>query len=193
MKNRVVFLDRDGTINIDKNYLYRKEDFEYLDGAVEGLRKLQAAGFLLIIVTNQSGIARGLFTEEEYKMLEHWLIDDLKNKGVNISKSYYCPHHPEAINPTYRKKCKCRKPELGMFEEAIRDFNVDLENSFAIGDKKRDLAICQRMSACNDEKTKICGYELYTTPYIEGCLKGISGGVLEAADDILKEMDGNNE
>ncbi|WP_051216905.1 D-glycero-alpha-D-manno-heptose-1,7-bisphosphate 7-phosphatase [Butyrivibrio fibrisolvens] len=184
MKNKAVFLDRDGTINIDKDYLFRKEDFEYLDGAVEGLRILQEAGYLLIIVTNQSGIARGFYSEEEYKQLEQWMIEDLKAKGVSIAKCYYCPHHPQASVQEYRVNCKCRKPELGLFEEAIRELNVDVVNSFAIGDRLRDLAICNKICASGN-KERICGYQLYTQPYVEGCIKGIGGGLLEAANEIL--------
>ena len=92
--NKAVFLDRDGTINVDKEYLSRIEAFEYLPGTIEGLKILQDAGYLLIIVTNQSGIARGYYREEDYLNLENWMVNDLAQKGIKISASYYCPHHP---------------------------------------------------------------------------------------------------
>ncbi len=143
MKSKAVFLDRDGTINVDKNYLYKIDEFEFLPGAVEALRLLQSAGFLLIIITNQSGIARGYFTEADYLKLTDWMLAALKNYGVNISGVYYCPHLPEAEISEYRKVCDCRKPKTGLFEQAVRDFDIDLAKSYAIGDKPRDCAICE--------------------------------------------------
>lgn len=133
--NKAIFLDRDGTINVDKNYLYKVEDFEFLPGAVEGLRALQSSGFLLIIITNQSGIARGFFTLEDFLRLNDFMLTELENLGVHISKVYYCPHGPGST-------CHCRKPETGLFEQAVSEFNIDLSKSFAIGDKMRDCSIC---------------------------------------------------
>lgn len=141
--NKAAFLDRDGTINVDKNYLYKIEEFEYLNGAIENLRLLQEKGFLLIIITNQSGIARGLFTEEEYLRLQKWMVEDLKSKGITITACYYCPHLPTAIIPKYRCVCNCRKPGTELFYKAAKDYNIDLNKSVAIGDKTRDLCICK--------------------------------------------------
>lgn len=140
--NKAIFLDRDGTLNVEKNYLYRIEDFEWLPGAIEALRLLQDAGYLLIIVTNQSGIGRGYYTEEDYLKLEKWMARTLEEQGVNLSAVYHCPHLPDAQVKEYRKDCACRKPKLGMFQQAIADFDVDVDSSFAIGDKIRDCAIC---------------------------------------------------
>lgn len=139
---KAIFLDRDGTINIDKNYLYKKEDFEYMPGATVALKKLYDAGYALIIITNQSGIARGLYLEEEYLELDSWLKDDLKARGIVISASYYCPHHPNALVEKYKCQCDCRKPKTGLYWEAQHDLNIDMDQSYAIGDKLRDLAIC---------------------------------------------------
>lgn len=141
--NKAIFLDRDGTINVDKDYLSKIEDFEYLPGAIEGLKLLQDVGYKLIIITNQSGIARGYYTEDDFLKLNDWMIQDLKNCGVEISKVYYCPHHPEGIINKYRIDCDCRKPKLGMYQKAIVDFGIDLSKSWAIGDKIRDSEICQ--------------------------------------------------
>lgn len=141
--NKAVFLDRDGTINIDKDYLYKVEDFEYMPGAIEGMRQLCDAGYLLIVITNQSGIARGLYTEEDYKKIDKWMKADLLSKGVEVAGSYYCPHHPSAGVLEYRCDCKCRKPRTELFWRAQKDFDIDMSQSFAIGDKMRDLAICK--------------------------------------------------
>ena len=141
--NKAVFLDRDGTINVEKNYLYRISDFEFLPGAVEALQNLQAGGFKLIIITNQSGIARGLYGIDDFLVLNDWMKETLKGYGVCIDDVYYCPHHPSSLIDVYRVDCDCRKPKTGLFERAIVDYNIDLKKSFAIGDKIRDCSICQ--------------------------------------------------
>lgn len=130
--NKAVFLDRDGTINVEKNYLYKKEDFEFLPGVIPALKQLQAAGYLLIIVTNQSGIARGYYSEQDFLDLNDWIITILAEQGIYISKVYYCPHHPDADNEKYRVNCECRKPKPGMFLKAKQDFDLDLGACFAI-------------------------------------------------------------
>lgn len=140
--NKAIFLDRDGTINVEKHYLYKIEDFEFLPGTIEALKKLQAAGFLLIIVTNQSGIARGYYSEKDMLVLHNWMLKQFSKQGINISAIYYCPHLPNAPLPEYRKDCICRKPQLGMFMQAVEEFNIDLCQSYAIGDKLRDCSIC---------------------------------------------------
>lgn len=141
--NKAIFLDRDGTINAEKNYLYRIEDFDFLPGVIDGLKLLQDNGYLLIIITNQSGIGRGYYTEEDFNILNDWMISTLKSKGVNISKVYYCPHLIDAKIDKYRIDCDCRKPKLGLYKNAINDFDIDISLSYAIGDKIRDCAICE--------------------------------------------------
>lgn len=141
--NKAIFLDRDGTINVEKHYLYKIEDFEFLPGVIEALKMLQDAGYLLIVITNQSGIGRGYYTENDFKVLNDWMVNTLKEKGIVISAVYYCPHLPDAKILKYRKDCECRKPKLGMYYQAIKDFNIDLSQSYAIGDKIRDCEICK--------------------------------------------------
>lgn len=141
--NKAIFLDRDGTINLEKHYLYKVEDFEFMPGVVDALRKLQRAGYLLIIITNQSGIARGYYTEEDFQKLNDWMVSTLKEQGVTIADVYFCPHLPDAQVPEYRKECGCRKPQLGMYKQAILDYNIQIGHSYAIGDKIRDCAICE--------------------------------------------------
>lgn len=149
MQYRIVFLDRDGTINKEKNYLYKIEDFEFLPGVISGLKELQQAGFLIVIVTNQSGIARGFYTEEDLENLHKWMLCELEHEGIKIKKIYYCPHHPKAEIEKYRKNCSCRKPKTGLFWQAIselkKEYDVDLLHSVAIGDKERDLSICEEI------------------------------------------------
>ena len=150
MKYKIAFLDRDGTINVEKQYLYKIDDFEFLPGVVSGLKSLQDNGYLLVVVTNQSGIARGLYTEKDLEILHNWMLYELKRQGVNISKIYYCPHYSNAVIKKYKKVCKCRKPKTGLFWQAIselgQEYDIDIENSVAIGDKERDLAICEEIS-----------------------------------------------
>lgn len=140
--NKAVFLDRDGTINVEKSYLYKIEDFEFLPGVLDGMKLLQGNGYLLIIATNQSGIARGYYTEEDFKRLNTWMLDELKQHGIFVEKVFYCPHHPDAFVEAYKTDCNCRKPKLGMFEDAIEEFWIDLGKSYAIGDKIRDSTLC---------------------------------------------------
>ena len=142
--NKAIFLDRDGTINVDKHYLHNIEEFEFLPGVLEGMKILQDAGYLLIIVTNQSGIGRGYYSEEDFETLNSWMLHALESKGIYIAKVYYCPHLPNAKVKKYRKVCERRKPALGMYEQAIRSYDIDLSNSWTIGDKPRDCLLCER-------------------------------------------------
>lgn len=141
--NKAAFLDRDGVINVDKGYLFRIEDFEYISGAIDGMKKLMNNGYILVVITNQSGIARGFFTEDDFNALNSWMINDLHKKGVIIQKTYYCPHHEEAVVEKYRKKCECRKPGIELFMRAQKEFDIDMNRSIAIGDSLRDLSICK--------------------------------------------------
>lgn len=159
--NKAIFLDRDGTINVEKDYLYRIEDFEFLPGVVDAMRRFQAAGFRLIVITNQSGIARGYYTEEDYQRLTDWMKATLAGEGVHLDAVYHCPHHPDAKIPQYRVDCTCRKPKLGMYEQAVSDFQIDLSQSYVIGDKIRDCAICEKtpcrgfLIGSNEKETEI--------------------------------------
>jgi D-glycero-D-manno-heptose 1,7-bisphosphate phosphatase len=134
--NKAIFLDRDGTINVDKNYLYKIEDWEFIDGAIEGLQILQELEFKLIVITNQSGIARGYYTEKDAQIIFDFMMDELKKSGVMIDHVYYCPHMDG--------ECDCRKPKLGLFYKSQKDFDINFSKSYAIGDKLRDLSICER-------------------------------------------------
>lgn len=144
MKNKFVLLDRDGVINIEKSYLHKIEDFEYEKNVVEGLLKLRDLGYRFAIITNQAGIARGYYTEEDYLKLQSFIEDDLFKKGIKIEKSYFCPHHPN-VTGKYGIECDCRKPNIGNFELAIKEFEIDVKNSFMIGDKITDLIPAEKL------------------------------------------------
>lgn len=143
-KRKAIFLDRDGTINVDKDYLYKIEDFEFENGAKEGLKILNDLGYELIVVTNQSGIARGYYTEEDVEKLHEFMINELLKIGVKIRYCYYCPHHPEKAIAKYNLNCSCRKPNPGMIYMGITDFNIDVAKSFMVGDKKSDVEAGRR-------------------------------------------------
>lgn len=136
---KAVFLDRDGVINIDKGYVHRIEDFEFYPNVFEALRRLQNAGYKLFIVTNQSGIAVGYYTEDDFLKLTEYMLDKFEKEGIKIEKVYYCPHHENGIVEGYSIKCDCRKPESGMIRQAIEEFDVDPSQSFLIGDKENDI------------------------------------------------------
>ena len=135
---KYIFLDRDGTINVEKHYLHNIEDFEYEAGVLKALEGLQKLGYKFIIVTNQAGIAKGYYTESDYLILEEFIENDLREKGIIIQKTYHCPHHPQGKIP-YNVNCDCRKPKTGMFLEAIEEFDIDIENSYMVGDRFTDL------------------------------------------------------
>ena len=134
--NKAIFLDRDGTINIDYGYVHDIDKFHFIDGVIEGLKILSDLGYLLIVITNQSGIGRKMFSEDEFHTLNDYMLGTLKDNGINISKVYYCPHVDS-------DNCNCRKPLLELFYRARDEFDIDLDNSYAIGDKERDLSICK--------------------------------------------------
>ncbi|MGV7094394.1 D-glycero-beta-D-manno-heptose 1,7-bisphosphate 7-phosphatase [Siccibacter turicensis] len=134
-----IFLDRDGTINVDHGYVHEIDKFEFIDGVIDALRELKAMGFALVLVTNQSGIARGLFTEAQFETLTEWMDWSLADRDVDLDGIYYCPHHPEANVEEYRQSCDCRKPAPGMLISA-RDFlHIDMSASYMVGDKLEDM------------------------------------------------------
>jgi D-glycero-D-manno-heptose 1,7-bisphosphate phosphatase len=132
-------LDRDGVLNEDHGYVYKLEDFVIRPGVIEGLKDLQRLGYLRLVITNQSGIGRGFYTEDDVKVLHQSFNDELKKNGTSIDAFYYCPHHPQATIEQYRQNCTCRKPGTALVEEAARDYNVDLVKSYFIGDKESDI------------------------------------------------------
>ncbi len=136
---RAVFLDRDGTINVEKEYLHRAEEFVFIPGAPEAIRLLKETGFLVIVVTNQSGVGRGYYDEEAVHRLHRYMDGELARHGASVDAYYLCPHHPLHGIGDYRRECGCRKPLPGMLLEAARDFTIDLAASYIVGDKLADV------------------------------------------------------
>ncbi|MFN7056658.1 D-glycero-alpha-D-manno-heptose-1,7-bisphosphate 7-phosphatase [Hyphomonas sp.] len=134
-----LFLDRDGVINVDRGYVSRIEDFEFIDGAPEAIAAFNARGWHVFVVTNQSGIARNYYTEDDMHTLHGWMEARLAEAGARIDRIYYCPYHEEGENPRYRKDSFDRKPKPGMLLRAMSDFPVKRESSFLIGDKDADI------------------------------------------------------
>jgi len=137
-KKPAVFLDRDGVLNVDYGYVCSPEKFEWVKGAVEAVKWLNGRGYLVIVVTNQAGIAHGLYSEEEFLLFTGWINEQLQAAGAHIDATYYCPHHLEGRG-AYRKQCSCRKPAPGLIKNAICEWDIDISQSILIGDKETDL------------------------------------------------------
>lgn len=139
MKRRALFLDRDGVINVDHGYVHRSEDFEFIEGIFDLCRYAHAQGWLLVVVTNQAGIARGMYTEETFHELTRWMLARFAAEGAPITAVYYCPTHPTAGEGDYRRESFRRKPNPGMLLEAAQDHGIDLASSVLVGDKGSDI------------------------------------------------------
>ena len=135
MHRPALFLDRDGVVNVEKNYLHRIEDFEFIPGVFDSCRHLRSRGYALVVVTNQAGIARGYYTEADYQALTAWMTAQFAEQGAPLDGVYHCPHHPEFSGP-----CSCRKPEPGMLLRAAAELELDLPGSILVGDKESDIA-----------------------------------------------------
>ncbi len=135
---KCIFLDRDGVINKEIGYVFRVKDFVLTDDIIPSLKKLQEAGFIFIVITNQSGIAKELYTHDDVEAVHKHMLSLMKENGIKISEIYYCTHHPD-VEP-----CICRKPDSGMLEKAIARFNIDVSKSFLIGDKERDIQAAEK-------------------------------------------------
>ena len=184
---RAIFLDRDGTINKDLGYLHEIENFEFEINALKGLKKMAQLGYLIFVVTSQSGIARGYYSEDDYFRLEGWMEQRLLEEEVKISKSYFCPHHPKKAKiKKYLKNCNCRKPKPGMLLAGAREFNLDLAKSWMIGDKTSDIlagknAGCRTIMVKTGQGGKDGKYEVKPD--------FIAQDLLAAAEIILDEQD----
>lgn len=139
MGKAAVFLDRDGVINVEKDYVYTIDEFEFIEDSIEALKILQDKGYALVVVTNQSGIARGYYTEEDFLKLTEWMDWCLIDRGVTLDGIYYCPHHPEKGVGKYKVDCNCRKPKAGLIFDAVKQLNIDLSRSVMVGDKISDV------------------------------------------------------
>jgi len=137
--NKALFIDRDGVINVDKVHVSRKEDFEFNAGIFDLCRSYLDKGYHIIVITNQAGIAKGLYSETDFLRLTSWMVKQFDKQGIKISKVYHCPHHPD-----FTGLCECRKPNPGMILQAKKDFDLDIEQCILIGDKESDLEAGRR-------------------------------------------------
>ena len=138
-QHRAVFLDRDGVINVDRGYVHKVEDFRFVPGSDDAMRRLQAAGWRLVVVTNQSGLARGLYSKADYDRFTAHLQAQLAAIGVTVDAVLHCPHLPDATVAAYRLQCDCRKPAPGMLLRAAQDLGLDLAASVMVGDRLSDI------------------------------------------------------
>ena len=189
--DRIVFLDRDGTLNEEVNYLHRKEDLHILPGVPQALALLKKAGYRLVVVTNQAGVARGYYTEEDVRNLHSYMNSLLEPQGAAIDGFYYCPHHPVHGVGVYKKNCQCRKPETGMFQMAEGEFPVDKARSFMIGDKLLDIEAGKKYGLTSILVGTGYGREIYR----QDCIMGgrriydfYADTLLEAAQWILARV-----
>ena len=132
MSKKAIFLDRDGVINKEVNYLYKIENFEFINGIFESCLYFQNLGYIIIIITNQSGISREFYSDNDYQKLSAWMLEEFSKHGIIIQDTFYCPHGPES-------NCRCRKPKPGMFIEAKKKHNINMKESWMIGDSEIDI------------------------------------------------------
>ena len=184
-KNRAVFLDRDGTINVEKNYLYRCDEFSFLPGVPQALKRLQKAGFLLVVVTNQSGVARGYYTLHNVETLHIYMQQLLQEFGVDVSGIYVCPHHPDGVKGgPFSLSCDCRKGRPGLLLKAAKELEVDLSQSYMIGDKLSDIEAGHR-AGCASLLIASEPDQWLNSDLPEYC-EGIFPGLEEAANHLLE-------
>ena len=197
----MIFLDRDGTMNEEVNYLHRPEDLKLLPGVAEAVRRFNEAGYAVIVVTNQAGVARGFYTEKDVVKLHEYMNRMLMESGAHVDAFYYCPHHPEHGIGAYKKVCHCRKPATGMFEEAEKKFEkgINKQESYMIGDKLLDTEAGHNYGVKSilvgtgygsgirreQEAAGILGKDGSCT---DGSYDGYAGDLNGAADLILKQI-----
>jgi len=191
--NRAVFLDRDGTVIEEVGYLSDLKQLRLIPGAAASIKRLNEAGLRVVLVTNQSGVARGYFTEAFVRETHELLVKLLGLEGARLDGIYYCPHHPKAGNPLYAAACDCRKPGTGMLEQAARELDIDVKGSFVVGDKWSDVELGQRAGAHS-----ILVTTGYTTgdpgnarPEHLGDPDFIAATMTEAADWIIRQAAGD--
>lgn len=183
MLQKAVFLDRDGTINEEVSYLHKVEDFRFLPGVVEGMKRLYDSGFSLVVLTNQAGIGRGYYTEKDAENVHRYMREELAKEGISLSGIYYCPHHPEAI-PPYKVDCPCRKPKAGLFYQAEWDFlllekakreTTPVQSAYTLSAKER--AILERENQSAPERKKWLSESYMIGDKLLDCEAGLAFGV----------------
>lgn len=176
-KKKAVFLDKDGTLILNVPYNVDPAKIRLSEGAFEALLALQGAGYVLVIITNQSGVARGLFTEKDLEPVRDHLQNSLAKKGIHLSGFYYCPHHPQGVVKGYNLACDCRKPEPGMLRQAAGELGIDLSRSWMIGDSPDDV-LAGKKAGCRS-------ILLYGSAHADGGADFVCNSLMEAAGKIL--------
>ncbi len=180
-----VFLDRDGTINVEKNYLHRIVDFQFIVGSLEAIKELNRSGYLVLVVTNQSGVARGYFSLQDVEALHQHLAQRLTAAGAHVDGFYVCPHHPTAGEGALRCVCTCRKGEPGLLLQAAREHGIDLSRSFMIGDKEADIEAGEK-AGCSSLLV-LTGYGKETAQTLASQRAKTFADLKEAADYICRQ------
>jgi len=184
---KAVFIDRDGTLNEDIGYVSRPEELFLYPCSAEAVRLVNASGLLAIVITNQSGIARGMYTEKMLDDIHSRMIQELSRQGARIDAVYYCPHHPVIGNQHYRLDCDCRKPQPGLLRAAARDHGIDLARSFVIGDKSSDIKLAESTGARAALVLTGYGRETLAHPERWPCTPDIvAENVLEAVKQVVE-------
>ena len=173
-----IFLDRDGVINIDEGYTHKWSQFEFIDGVLEALKHLSDLKKNIIIVTNQSGIARGYYTEEEYMLMKKLMLEEMNEFGINILDVYHCPHHIDGIIPSLSIQCSHRKPSPGMILSALKKHNLDATRSIMLGDKESDIEA--------GENAKLAGNYLIKEEHASLKFITTADDVFESLHDFVK-------
>lgn len=189
MARPAVFLDRDGTINVEAGYITDLANLNLMPGAAAAIKRLNDQGVPVILATNQSGPARGYYDEAWVLTLNQTVAAMLEAEGARLDAQYYCPHHPEGVVPAYTQACHCRKPETGMLDQAARDHGIDLSRSYMIGDKSTDVEVGQRAG---------CRSVLLRSGYGEAVLDGtyqwpvepdhVAETLVEAIDWVIADL-----
>ncbi len=193
MTQSAIFIDRDGTINEDIGYVSRPDDLFIYSFAAEAIRRINQAGLKVIIITNQSGIARGYYTEATLAAIHEKLKRELTREGAQIDAVYYCPHHPQHGDERYRKVCDCRKPQTAMLERAAREHGIQLSTSYVIGDKASDINLATNAGAKGVLVMTGYGAETYANLERFPCYPTlVAKDLLEATTLILTEPNANS-
>jgi D-glycero-D-manno-heptose 1,7-bisphosphate phosphatase len=187
MSNRAIFIDRDGTLNEDVGYAASPDEIDIYPWSAEAVQSINESGFKAIVVTNQSGIARGILSEEMLSRIHAKLLGDLAREGARIDAIYYCPHHPRIGPERYKRTCQCRKPAPGMLLQAARDHDIDLSRSFVIGDKSADMNLATNAGARGVLVLTGYGKETLQHPEIWPCEPtAVSDNLLDAVHRIKR-------
>ncbi len=180
---KAIFLDRDGVINEDNGYTYKIDDLKLLDGVIQGLQALRNLDYEIIIITNQAGIARGFFSVNDFHIFMNHIINTLHKNKIQVLDYFFCPHHPEGKIESYAIKCNCRKPEIGMLEEAKEKYKIDFSKSIIIGDKESDILAGKNAGLLSD--ILISNYSLTQ----DSQASYIAKDLVEASNIVAKYLD----